>query len=406
MKPRMIRLVVVLTVLVAALGAGLSHGVSGQQNPYPPQYQAAGTVQPMRDLTPGWTSAIPGDVISAAVAADGSCVALVTQQPLPGRILLFDRNGARAWDVAPPQVITSPVAVAPGCAFVAFDASRDQDIRMGMPKGTVGLQRRGGPPVAIAVEGRPNSIAISHASDLVAIGTEGRTNIFLASPDGRMVRAIQRFSGTAPQLSFSADDGFIVVRGWYGVGVMTRAGDSVWGPWPMSAQAKRGDWRRIDASRDLQWFAAEQGPMHGPDAGTFALLSSTGEVAWQGPPVWGADVKMAPDGSYFVAVGRERRLGTDIDDGAPARVAVMDRAGRVLASTTMPRPTLEAISPDGRFILMREIDGRARVWLVGRDRALAPAWRVGPADGYYVHAESGLILSWAAGRVSGYMAPR
>jgi hypothetical protein len=402
----MTRLVLVLTVLVAAMSAWLSHGVSGQQNPYPPQYQAAGTLLPMRDLTPGWTTAIVGDVVTAAVAADGSCVALVTQQPPPGRILLFDRNGARTWDVAPPQAITFPVAVAPGCAFVAFDASRDQDLRTGMTRGTVGLQRRGGPPVAIAVEGRPNSIAISHAGDLVAIGTEGRTNVFLASPDGRVVRTLQRFSGTAPQLSFSADDGFIVIRGWYGVGVMTRTGDGVWGPWPMSAQAKRSDWRRIDASRDLQWFAAEQGPMHGPDAGTFALLSSTGEVAWQGPPVWGADVKMAPDGSYFVAVGRERRLGTDIDDGGPARVEVMDRTGRTLASKTMPRPVLEAISPDGRFILMREIDGQARVWLVGRDRALAPAWRVGPADGYFVHAESGLILSWSAGRVSGYMAPR
>jgi hypothetical protein len=220
------------------------------------------------------------------------------------------------------------------------------------------------------------------------------------------VRTLQRFSGSAPQLSFSADDGFIVVRGWYGVGVMTRAGESVWGPWPIGAQAKRSDWRRIDASRDLQWFAAKQRPMHGPDGGTFALLSSTGEVAWQGPPVWGADVKMAPDGSYFVAVGRERRPGSDIDDGAPARVAVMDRTGRTLAAKTMPRPVLEAISPDGRFILMREIDGRARAWLVGRDRGLEPAWRVGPADGYSVHAESGLILSWAAGRVSGYMTPR
>jgi len=406
MNPRMTRLVVVPTALVAALSAGLPHGASGQQNPYPPQYQAAGTAPPMRDLTPGWTTAIVGDVVTAAVAADGSCVALVTRQPPPGRILLFDRNGARAWDVAPPQVITVPVAVAPGCAFVAFDASRDQDLRTGMTKGAVGLQRRGGPPVAIAVEGRPSSIAISHAGDLVAIGTEGRTNIFLASPDGRMVRTLQRFTGTAPQLSFSFDDRFIVVRGWYGVGVMTRGGDSVWGPWPMSAQAKRSDWRRIDASRDLQWFAAEQGPMHGPDAGTFALLSNTGEVAWQGPPVWGAEVKMAPDGSYFVAVGRQRRPGMDVDDGGPARVEVMDRTGRSLASTTMPRPVLEAISPDGRFILMREIDGRARVWLVGRDRALAPAWRVGPADGYVVDAESGLILSWSAGRVSGYMTPR
>ncbi len=405
MKPRASRPAAILALLGALLCAASSHRVVAQQNPYPSQYQAAGTLT-MRDLTPGWTSAIAGDVVTAAVAADGSCVALATQQPPPGRILLFDRSGARAWDVALPQVPTFPVAVAPGCAFVAFDASRDQDIRSGMPKGTVGLQRRGGPPVAIAVDGRPNSIAISHAGDLVAIGTEGRTNIVLASQDGRVVRALQRFSATAPQLSFSADDGFIVVRGWYGVGVITRAGDNVWGPFPTSAKAKRSDWRRIDASRDLQWFAADQGPTHGPDAGTFALLSSTGEVAWQGPPVWGADVKMAPDGAFFVAVGRERRLGTDIDDGGPARVEVMDRTGRTLASKTMPRPVLEAISPDGRFIMMREIDGRARVWLVGRDRALEPAWRVGPADGYVVHAESGLVVSWSAGRVSGYLTPR
>ncbi len=405
MKSTILRMPLAAALLVAVAGAAASRGTGAQQNPYPPQYQAAGSL-PMRELTPGWTTTVVGDVVTAAVAADGSCVALAIRQPPPGRILLFDRNGARAWDVAPPHVLTSPIAVAPGCAFVAFDASRDGDLRTGMPKGTVGLQRRGGPPVALTVDGRPDAIAVSHAGDLIAIGTEGRTNIFLASPAGRVVRALQRFSGTAPQLSFSADDGFIVIRGWYGVGVMTRDGDSVWGPFPASPQSKRSDWRRIDASRDLQWFAAEQGPMHGPDAGSFALLSSTGEVAWQGPPVWGADVKMAPDASFFVAVGRERRPGTDIDDGAPARVEVIDRTGRTLASKTMPRPALEAISPDARFILMREIDGRARVWLVGRTRALEPAWRVGPAEGYVAHAESGLILSWSAGRVSGYMTPR
>jgi hypothetical protein len=303
-------------------------------------------------------------------------------------------------------VITFPIAVAPGCAFVAFEASRDADLRAGMPNGTVGLKRRDGPPQAIHVDGRPNSIAISHAADLIAIGTEGRMNIVLASPDGRVVRAIQRFTATAPQLSFSVDDKFIVVNGWYGVGVLTRAGETVWGPWPMGAPAKRTDWRRIDASRDLQWFAAEQGPMHGPDGGSFALLASTGEVAWQGPPVWGADAKIAPDGSFFVAVGGERRQGREIDDGAPARVTVMDRTGRVLASKTLPRPVLEAISPDGRFIVAREIDASAQVWLVGRDRALAPAWRVGPADTYAVSAESGLIVTWSGGEISAYTMPR
>jgi hypothetical protein len=405
MKPPTLRLLWAVAVFVVASGAATSCGISAQQNPYPPQYQAGGAL-PTRDLTPAWTTTGIGDVVTAAVAADGSCVALVAAQPPPSRIVLVDGRGIRAWDVALPQGITSPVAVAPGCAFVAFDASRGGDLRTAIPKGTVGLKRREGAPLAVPVDGRPDSIAISRAGDLIAIGTGGRTNIVLASPDGRIVRALQRFSATAPQVSFSADDRFVVIRGWYGVGVMTRSGDTVWGPFPTGVQSKRTDWRRIDASRDLQWFAAEQGPMHGPDAGSFALLSSTGEVAWQGPPVWGADARMAPDATYFVAVGRERRPGTDIDDGGPARVEVMDRTGRTLASKTMPRPVLEAISPDGRFILMREIDGKARVWLVGRNRALEPAWRVGPADGYVVHVESGLILSWLAGRVSGYMTPR
>jgi len=405
MKPPVLRLLLAAALCAVVCGAFSSRGVDAQQNPYPAQYQAAGTL-PMRDLTPAWTTTIAGDIMSAAIAADGSCVAVVSQQPAPGRIVLFDRGGLRAWDFSLPQVITYPVAVAPGCAFVAFEASRDADLRTSLPRGTVGLKRREGPPLAIAVDGRPSSIAISRAGDLIAIGTEGRTNIFLASPDGRVVRALQRFSATAPQVSFSADDGFIVISGWYGVGVITRAGESVWGPWPMSGQAKRSDWRRIDASRDLQWFAAEQGPMHGPDAGSFALLSSGGEVAWQGPPVWAADARVAPDGSYFVAVGRERRQGAEIDDGAPARVTVMDRTGRVLASKTMPRPALEAVSLDGRFILMRELDPSARTWLVARDRSLSPAWRVGSADNYAVNTESGLIVSWSRGRMSGYVMPR
>jgi hypothetical protein len=404
MKPTAVRLALALAVS-AASSAAFSRGVGAQQNPYPPQYQA-GAALPARDLTPAWTAMVPGTVTSAAIAADGSCVAVATRQPLPGRIMLFDRNGRPAWDFAPPQVITFPVAVAPGCALVAFDASRDPDLRTNAPKGTVGLQTRGGPPLAIPVDGRPSSVAISRAGDLVAIGTDGRVNVVLASPDGRVVRALQRFSATAPQLSFSADDTSIIVNGWYGVGVITRAGETVWGPWPTGGPPKRTDWRRIDASRDLRWFAAQQGPMHGPDGGSVALLSSTGEVVWQGPPVWGADARVAPDGSFLVAVGRDRRQGMDIDDGAPVRVMVMDRTGRPLASTTMPRPALEAISPDGRFILMREIDPSGRIWLVGRNPSLAPAWRIGPADSYIVHAESGLVLAWSGGRILGYLVTR
>jgi hypothetical protein len=405
MKPPAVRLALALAFFVAVSGAVSSRGVGPRQNPYPPQYQVGGASL-MRDLTPAWTATVPGTIVSAAVAADGSCVAVVAEQPLPGRIVLFDKNGLRAWEFAPPQVITSPIAVAPGCAFVAFEASRDADLRTSTPQGTVGLKRRDGPLQAVRVDGRPDSIAISHTADLIAIGTEGRMNIVLASPDGRVVRALQRFTATAPQLSFSVDDRLIVVNGWYGVGVITRAGENVWGPWPMGGPGKRTDWRRIDASRDLQWFAAEQGPMHGPDGGSFALLASTGEVAWQGPPVFGATAKIAPDGSYFVAVGRERRQGVEIDDGAPGRVDVMDRTGRVLASKTMPRPVLEAISPDGRFIVAREIDARAQIWVVGRDRALAPAWRVGPVDTYAVSAESGLIVTWSGGEISGYTMPR
>lgn len=405
MRPSALRLSPALAIVVLSSGAASLRVVIAQQNPYPPQYQAGATA-PMRDLTPAWTATAPGAIVSAAVAADGSCVAVVTQQPTPGRIVLFDKNGAHVWDVAPPQVLTIPVAVAPGCAFVAFDGSRESDLRSSTPKGTVGLQRRGAPPLAIGVDGRPSSIAISRAADLIAIGTEGRTNLVLASPDGRVVRSLQRFTATAPRLSFSADDKFIIVSGWYGVGVITRAGETVWGPWPVGGPSKRTDWRRIDASLDLRWFAAEQGPMHGPDGGSYALLSNTGEVVWQGPPVWGADAKVAPDGSFFVAVGRERRQGMEIDDGAPARVMVIDQSGRALASVTMPRPALEAISPDGRFILMREIDRSGAIWLVGRNRSLAPAWRVGLADEYVVHAETGLVVAWSGEQVMGYTVPR
>jgi hypothetical protein len=406
MNPRTFRVALAVAVAAAVSSPAEFWTAHAQQNPYPSQYQAFGT-SPMRDLLPAWTATVPGTVMAAAVASDGSCVAVVVPQPLPGRIALFDRNGQRAWDFAPAQMATFPVAVAPGCAFVVFEASRGVDPRANTPKGAVGLRRRDGQTQAIVVDGRPSSIAISRAGDLIAIGTEGRVNITLASPDGRVLRAFERFTATAPQLSFSADDTFIVVNGWYGVGVMTRTGDRVWGPWPAGAvQAKRTDWRRIDASRDLQWFAAQQGPMHGPDAGSFALLSSTGEVVWQGPPVWGAEARMAPDGSYFVAAGRERRPGTDIDDGAAARVVVMDRTGRVLASKDMPRPGLEAIPLDGRFILMREIDPSARTWIVGRDRNLAPSWRIGGGDDYAVHAESGLVVAWSGGRIAGYVIPR
>lgn len=422
-----------------------------QQNPYPPQYQYKGpqttTAPAGRELTPDWTLTLPGPVSSAAFSADGSCLAVVSHEPRPGRIVLIDRSGQRAWDFAPPQVLAGDaLAVAPNCAWVAFDATRDgrlppagrreaspysggggrdtnpaaaypgADRRGDLPgqgrggpriDGAVGIRRRDGTSFVVSVEGLPSSIAINHAGDLLAVGTEGRGNLFIATPDGRVVRALERFTGRAPQVVFSADDKFIVVTGWYGVGVITSAGERVWGPWPLTgSDAKRTDWRRIDPSRDLQWFAAQQGPMYGPDGGSFALLSSSGEVAWRGPDVWDPQAKIAPDGSYFVVLGRERARGRDIDDGAPGRLSIMDRSGRILVSKDLPRPTLECVSLDGRWILMREVDQAARTWLVGRDKTLAPSWRVGQAERYAVSVESGLIVGWIGGRISGYWIPR
>jgi hypothetical protein len=389
-----------------------------QGNPYPQQYQAGGFgTAPVRELKPTWTLSLPGPVAAASIAPDGSCIAVVSVAPTPGRIVLIDRNGQRLWDFAPPAIPTSVVAVAPGCAWVAFDATRESDRRAVdgqwtvVDTGRVAVRRRDGTVVEILVSGRPDSIAISPAADLIAIGSEvpkaDGNAVTLASPDGRIVHTARRRSYQAPRVVFSRDGQFVVVSGWYGVGVLSRTGERVWGPWTTEGgQPGRRDWRGIDASRDLKWFAAAQGPMHGPDGGSYAILSSTGEVAWEGPSVWAADARIAPDGSFFVSAGLEMRSANhQEDEKRPARVAVMDRAGRVLAASSILRPMLEGVTDDGRYILIRETDATGRPWLVGRDRSLAPAWRVLGGDRCAVSLEGSLIVTWSGERIAGLAIP-
>ena len=221
--------------------------------------------------------------------------------------------------------------------------------------------------------------------------------------------AIDRSGDVTSDLLFSADDRAIVVTGGYGVGVVSRTGQRVWGPHPLvPGTPGRTDWRRIDASRDLRWFAAHQGPMHGPQGGVFAILSSSGETVWQGPPVWSPEAKMAPDGSFMAAAGRERRAGEEFEsEGTPGRLAVIDWSGRTLAARELRSFALEGVSADSRYIVCRESDARtSRTRIVGRDRALTTAWATAPAEGSALNLESGLIVTWAGGRISAYRVPR
>jgi hypothetical protein len=167
------------------------------------------------------------------------------------------------------------------------------------------------------------------------------------------------------------------------------------------------DWQMIHPSVDLQWFAAVRAPMHGGELGEIGLLSGAGEVAWQGPPLYSPDARIAPDGSFLVMKGREMRNGErEASGSAPERLVVMDRSGRTLASMEAPRPSgLECVSMDGRFIIDREPALHGDM-LVGRDRSLAATWRIGPARGFAVDQWSGLIVSWAGGQVSAYLVPR
>jgi len=96
-----------------------------------------------------------------------------------------------------------------------------------------------------------------------------------------------------------------------------------------------------------------------------------------------------------------------VDETTPVRLAVMDRSGGVIASKDLPSVMLECISADGRFVIVRELDRVTGDWtVVGRDRSLAPIWRIGGANQLAIHQASGLLLSSSGNRLSAFLVPR
>lgn len=393
----------------------------------------AQTTPTVPELKPEWTVKVPGEVNRAVFSADGSCVAVVSiasKRRRSARVTLLDAAGRRAWEFEHPHN-PSAVAVAPGCDWVAIGpklvvtaggrrkARPSTEHQEGISTSSVTIRRRDG-TWSVLVE-QAFSVAINRAGDLMAIASieDGNSRISFVRPGGRVTRVVS-VPAMSPEVAFSADGRFLVVYGFdRGLGVLTSEGERVWGFWPFLAPDEQGLMHfdpsrervpgllRIHPSRDLQWFVGERGDA--PES--VVLLTSSGEVAWQGPPTEWPLARIAPDGSYFVVSNREpdtRRKDGDYWRRWPGRLQVMDRTGRVLASTKdVFSPRLEGISLDGRWILLHEADALGRWPLIVRDRNLTPAWMIGPPVECAISVEAGLIAAWnwKEKRVSVYRMP-
>jgi hypothetical protein len=381
-------------------------------------------------LFPAWEQTLSGSFLQLAVSPDGRCVAAVTErQPTPieakrqpsepeRRVVVFDAAGQPLWATAvPPQVShVLAFALAPGCAWAALSEYPPNGWKAGeVPPTTLLLLDENGTRQAVPIAGIVESIAISHASDALALGLtsrKGDPNICIVTPAGQVVASAgDDITYRAPLLTFSDDDRHVIVTGFFGVGVLDRHGTAVWGIVEPPAERRLASevrrrpavlWRGIDPSGDLKWFAAHYAPMHGFQGGEVALLAADGHLVWQRTNLWEPDAVIAPDGRYVVVQGAPMR-GEDREPDSPDVVySIVDRQGKTLAERRIPRALLWFVTGDGQTIVFSERSATEpfNTDLVVRDAALNVKSRVSlgrSLSGKAWHRDSGLVVVVTSG---------
>lgn len=318
-------------------------------------------------------------VKSIAIASNGACVAARTES----RIRVMDDQGRQIWETPEQPAITHGLgthAVSPTCDWIAvFLHDGTPDSR------PLELVRRDGSrvtvPISAAADVNPPSVRsldISPDGQWLAVGFEAN-QLWIVSRDGAVRSRMISLQGAGVTARFVAEGRQVLRTGWFDAGVV-----DLDGRWVMKHNS-----RQLDASRNLDLFAALTASMHGPQHGEIAILNAAGKPVWQGSG-YDASMAIAPDGCFVVFASRTASPNQPKQPPFPAvpelnetpEIWVRDRAGIVLAHQPFAGRVV-GVSNDSTCILAaRDYSGtermpeRQRPWLAGYSRDLKPVWRI------------------------------
>jgi hypothetical protein len=294
-----------LSPLLCSLAVGLVVAAASAALGEPP----AGTGPPR------WMVTLPGEVASLAMSPDGRCVAaLWGERFAASTVSVFAANGERLWEKRlkdiNPWLQAEHVSAAPGCEWVVVSGTSSYKY--------VWAITRKGSRWHLGTSGTPEGVGISHAGDLVVVGTAAG-HLYLVSDSGRTLREVDLGWEITGSVRFSPDDRhFIANRG----GLLDRQGKRLW-------EGEVG-YGRFEMSRDLSRFVLTWEAPHGPAIGSVTLLDGAGNTLWYDVRCY-IEAMLAEDGSHLFVRGGTSPEDECYDD--PTRsysVWVVDRDGKMV----------------------------------------------------------------------------
>jgi hypothetical protein len=287
-----------------------------------------------------------GMVQSAALSAEGRCVAIATTS----FVAVLDKTGGRElwrWNFNEGNrfIVATKVAVAPKCDWLVFAG--------GVGYRYVWFAHRSGRRIPVRTEGTPLAVEINHGGTLAVIGS-GAGLVYLYGLDGTL-RWQNNVGSPGPvnELAFAEDDSAVMIRS-RGQSVFSIDGKVRWagGVWGVGSGRP---------ARDFKNFVAWGEPPHGPGIGVVALLDSSGNSLWRRYASHPYSI-ISGDGKLVVSRTNDNQNPTE-EDGFSPRSEQLASALRLLAQdgsivrsfSTVGDPV--AFASDGsRFMVRTERD--------------------------------------------------
>ena len=308
-----------------------------QTEPTPPQREGA---------VPVWSHSLPAinpqlrAVTAAALAPNGRCVAIAGS----GKVEVLSVAGKLLWTWEYGKInkfITAGgLAVSPSCDEIALVGNSGYRYTW--------LADRGGLKVPIQTSSTPLGIAFSHDGELAVLGTGG-CDLLLIGKSGELKSKKTYHDGLCilADLSFSANDKFILLQGW-STGIVRLDGTLLWDVpgWGMAA------------SRDLQTFVTWFVPNHGPAVGDVSLRNAEGKELWS---------RVAPGQAAAISASGDKIAAPIYEEPEhdfspaewdkyqeqPVEIQIISHSGETLKTVSFEASEVLAMRPDGDRLLVR-----------------------------------------------------
>jgi hypothetical protein len=340
---------------------------------------------PGNSLQAVWELNLGKPINGIALSSRGSCVAIVTADEVDVR----DRAGHPVWKwnfkSTNRYIVASNVAVSPSCDMVAFNG--DFSYRY------TWIAHRDGRRIPLRSKATPLGLAISHRGNLVAVGTGGG-DLSLYVADGRLrwKRVLMNGYFIAADLSFSEDDGAIVVQ--RESAIVSIDGDIKWANWLR--------WGNMHAARDLKTFVASWEPPHGPGIGHITALDQDGKALWSKFSSL-PDTAISSSGERIASWVNENQKPTGEDgyhpDDQEREFQILSRLGDVLKTLDIEGRPLAFSSDERHLLIMKppdlsviDLEGNHLWGIPVSDRSVVVA--AGNLKVILVYERGGQGLSW------------